>query len=111
VVKRVRARKIAILLLNRSFRIIQANQAAAELSGYMPAELTKLNIRDTWHPADAPFLERNMAVASIGKPSRYRRRFRRADRSYILVDVSMKKLDGGYRVVVCRPVGTSHSAR
>jgi PAS domain S-box-containing protein len=97
------ARKTAILHLNRAFRIIQGNEAMAKLTGHSVEQLKKLNIRDTWDPDEAKFLERNMATASVGVPSRYRRGLRRADRTYILVDESLRHLPtGGYRIVLCR---------
>jgi len=86
---------IAIFLVDRSSRLLDANPMAEELLGFSRAELTAMNGLDLLHPEDAERVpvEKNIAAVKAGENVCLERRFRTKTGQWLQVEVRMKNVD------------------
>jgi PAS domain S-box-containing protein len=79
-------------------RVIDANPAAAALTGIPLEELRGMHMRDFYHPDELPAAEERMRTIGVGEAAQFERWLRCCNRRYIRVAVTGSRLFfGGYR--------------
>ena len=95
----------AVLVADQRGRFVFASAAACRILGYSAEELLRLTIRDTYAPDEMDLSELRFREMQRGRQQSFRRRARRKDGVYILVEVDSKMLeDGRYRFMM-RAIG------
>ena len=80
--------------------MLDANQAAAELTGIPLGRLRGMHMRDFHHPDELPAAEERIRTMPFNKAITYERWFRCCNRRYTRVNVTgRRRLLGGYRSV------------
>lgn len=81
-------------------RVLDANQAAAELTGIPLGRLRGMHMRDFFHPDELPAGEERIRTLPFNKEVKYERWFRCCNRRYTRVTVTgSRRLLGGYRAI------------
>lgn len=81
-------------------RVLDANQAAAELTGIPLGRLRGMHMRDFHHPDELPATEERLRTMPYNKEFKHERWFRCCNRRYMRVTVTgSRRLLGGYRAV------------
>ena len=87
-----------VIVYDDSGRVVDANEAAAELLGVPLPTLRRMHLRDTYHPDELPAGERRMRTIRVGEEMRFERWFRCCDKRYVRVSVAgSRRATGGYR--------------
>src|SRR5439155_22660591 len=96
-------------------RILDVNQALADMLGYPPAELCRLNVRDFAHPDDEPGNWASFEAIARGdrNHSRREKRFVRKDGTTVVTDMTTSLLRDGrgrprYLVAMMQDVTERH---
>ena len=88
------------IVYDEAGRVLDANLAAAELTGIPLGRLRGMHMRDFYHPDELPAAEERIRTMPLNKEVKYERWFRCCDRRYTRVAVTGKRrLLGGYRAV------------
>ncbi|HUF35844.1 MAG TPA: PAS domain S-box protein [Gemmatimonadales bacterium] len=94
----------AILVLDTTGSIVDANTAATELTGYSRAELLALTLADTYPPEDREMALVRMRQVSEGEAVRLERQLRRKNGENVDVEISAKVLPGGLMQGIIRDI-------
>lgn len=87
-----------VIVYDEPGRVVDANQAAAEMLGIPLGRLRGMHVRDFYHPDDLPGLERWMRTSRRGEETRLERWLRCCDGRYKQVEVrGTRRLIGGFR--------------
>ena len=88
------------IVYDEAGRVLDANQAAAELSGIPLGRLRGMHMRDFFHPDELPASEERIRTMPFNKEVKYERWFRCCNRRYTRVTVTgARRLLGGYRAI------------
>jgi PAS domain S-box-containing protein len=88
-----------VIVFDDTGRVVEANPAAAELTGTPLEELRGMHLRDFYHPDELPDVERLLRVMPIDREIRAERWLRCCNRRYVRVAVKgSRRAVGGYRV-------------
>ena len=93
----------AVLVTDATWQVLYGNVAACRLLGCTPAELQGMPMRDTYPSSDIQRSEEVLRELQEGHALRLRRRLRRRDGEYILVDIHWQVLDDGRYRAMIRP--------
>lgn len=86
-----------VFVLDDAFRVIESNQAAADLIGVPLDQLRGMHSRDFYHPDELPDTETRMRNLRLGQNVRFER-WLRCNGHYVRVAASVKRRTiGGYR--------------
>lgn len=88
------------IVYDEAGRVLDANQAAAELTGIPLGRLRGMHMRDFFHPDELLEGEERIRTMPFNKVVKYERWFRCCNRRYTRVTVTgSRRLLGGYRAV------------
>ena len=88
------------IVYDEAGRVLDANQAAADLTGIPLGRLRGMHMRDFHHPDELPAAEERIRTMPFNKPVTYERWFRCYNRRYTRVTATgSRRLLGGYRAV------------
>ena len=91
-----------VFVLDDAFRVIESNQAAAELIGLPLEQLRGMHSRDFYHPDELPDTETRLRNLRLGQTVRFERWFR-CNGHYVRVAALLKRRTiGGYRAEYIR---------
>ena len=94
----------AILVVDSSGRIIEANPTACALTGYPRPELLSLGILDTYPPEERVAAAAQMAALPVGERIVKQRRLRRRNGSDAMVEISARRLADGRAQGIIRDI-------
>lgn len=87
-----------VIVYDEAGRVVDANQAAADLVGIPLGRLRGMHVRDFYHPDDLPGLERWIRTTRAGEETRLKRWLRCCNGRYKQVQVTgSRRLIGGFR--------------
>jgi PAS domain S-box-containing protein len=87
-----------VIVYDAAGRVVDANPAAAELTGIPLGRLRGMHMRDFFHPDELAEAEERMRNLKVGDEVRTERWFRCCNRRYTRVMViGTRRLIGGYR--------------
>jgi len=84
-----------IFLLAPDGRFLLANTTTCRMLQYTEKELLRLNIADTYPPAQAPAAQRRLTQLRAGEGLRFERMMRRKDGTLFPIEVSANRLEDG----------------
>ena len=88
------------IVYDEAGRVLDANQAAAELTGIPLGRLRGMHMRDFHHPDELPAAEERIRTMPFNRDVTFERWFRCCNRRYMRVNVTgSRRLLGGYRAV------------
>ena len=88
-----------VIVFDDAGRVIDANEAAAQLVGQSLQTLRRMHLRDLYHPDDLPAVEERLRTLRPGEESHAERWLRCCNGKYIRVRLTGKRRTiGGYRV-------------
>jgi len=94
----------AIAVVDRSGRVIRANDVCARVTGYEPGELIGLPLLDTYLPEERATGLKRMVPAPGGAALRFERTLLRKDGSTVPVEVGTTWLPNGERLSIFRDI-------
>lgn len=98
-----------VIVFDDSGRVVDANEAAANLIEVPLADLRRMHLRDTYHPDELPAGEARLRNIEIGQEIEFERWLRCCNRRYVRVAVKASRRSVGgyrseYRVLSAEPV-------
>lgn len=88
-----------VILYDDAGRVVDANEAAAQLAEIPLETLRRMHLRDFYHPDELPLIEQRMRSLSLGEEVRVERWLRCCSGRYFRVNSIVKRRTiGGYRV-------------
>jgi PAS domain S-box-containing protein len=88
-----------VIVFDDAGRVMDANPAAAALTGTPLEQLRRMHLRDFYHPDELPDVERLLRTMRVGEEVRAERWLRCCNRRYLRVAVTgTRRAVGGYRV-------------
>lgn len=96
-----------VIVYDEAGRVVDANPAAAELTGIPLGRLRGMHMRDFFHPDELPAAEERIRTLRHGQENRFERWLRCCNGRYVRVAVTgTRRLIGGYRAEYV-PLGDS----
>lgn len=93
-----------VLVFDDAFRVVEANQSAAQLIGVPLRQLRGMHLRDFYHPTELAESEDRMRRLRPGDEVQFERWLRCFQRQYVRVTTTIKRRTiGGYRAEYTLP--------
>jgi len=93
-----RATTNPLFVFDDSFRVLESNQAAADLVGVPLTQLRGMHLRDFYHADELPETEARMRSLRLGEKVRFERWLRCCNGRYVPIIAEVKRRTiGGYR--------------